>query len=263
MNKVWEIDEGNRVEAKLGAFRKLVTLNGKEVHRGKIKKGGVAFALPDGRKAEISMKSQFVGGAEIDLRVDGKGVVETGKEPIRCEECGKSAKPYDRFCGKCGKPMPTAEHYAARRNVKHATGAIKILAVLFIIFGFLMYFVTKGQAAPMLAELANAAPGATYDLNGRTWTVEELRAALIWEPRSVLIVNLVLAAIMGVLAVWGATAPLGAVLVATATYAVVLIANAIADPATIAQGIIVKIVIIVFLVKGIKAALALRALNAG
>lgn len=263
MHKVWEIDEANLVEAKLGAFRKRVTLNGQEVHRGKIKKGEIRFALPDGRKAAISVKRPFVGGSEVGLRVDGAMVVETGKEPIRCEQCRKRAKPYDRFCGRCGKPMPTAEHYAARRNVAHATGAIKILALLFIVFGFVMYFVVKGQTAPMLAELQNAAPGATYDVNGRTWTAGELRAALMWEPRSALIVHLVLAAIMGVLAVWGASAPLAAVLVATATYAVVLIANAIADPATIAQGILVKIIIIAFLVKGIKAALALRALNAG
>ena len=60
MNKVWEIDEGTRVEAKLGAFRKRVTLNNKEVHRGKIKKGGVAFALPDGRKAETAVSSSNI-----------------------------------------------------------------------------------------------------------------------------------------------------------------------------------------------------------
>jgi uncharacterized membrane protein len=262
MEKVWEIDDANRVEAKLGAFRKLVTLNGRQVHKGKIKNKQIPFALPDGRNALISLKAQFVGAPEVDLKVDGRMVVETGKEPIRCGDCGAKAKPYDRFCGKCGKKMPTAEHYAAQRNVKHATGAIKILAVLFIVFGFLMYFVTKGQADATLAQIAAADPAATYDIQGRTYTVEELRAALVWEPRSVLLVNLVLAAIMGGLAVWGATAPLPAVLVATATYAVVLVANAIVDPATIGQGIIVKIIIIAFLVKGIKAALALRSLNA-
>ena len=262
MDKVWEIDEANRVEAKLGAFRKVVRLNGQEVHKGKIKKGQIPFALPDGRNAAISLTRRFVGAPDIDLRVDGKLVVETGKEPIRCADCGAKAKPYDKFCGKCGKKMPTAEHYQARRNVGQATGAIKALAVLFIVFGFLMYFVTKGQADATLLQLQGADPGQTFDANGKTYTLEELRAALIWEPRSVLIVNLVLAAIMGVLAVWGAYAPLGAVLVATATYVVVLVANAIVDPATIGQGVIVKIIIIAFLVRGIKAALALRSLNA-
>lgn len=261
MDKVWEIDEANRVEAKVGPFRKFVKLNGREIHKGKIK-AEIPFALPDGRNAALSLKRQFIGAPEIDLRVDGNLVVETGKEPIRCGDCGKRAKPYDRFCGKCGKKMPGAEHYAAQKNVKHATGAIKALAILFILFGFAMYLISKGQADATLLQLQSADPGSTYDIRGKTYSLEELRAALVWEPRSVLIVNLVLAAIMGVLAVWGEYAPLGAVVVATATYGVVIVAGAISDPATLAQGIVVKIIIIAFLVKGIKAALALRSLNA-
>ena len=264
MDKVWEIDDANVVNAKFGAFGgKVVKLNGKEVHNGrKIEKGQIPFTLPDGRSAAISVKGQLVGGPEIDLRVDGNLVVETGKEPIKCPACATVAKPYDRFCAKCGQAMPTGEQYQAKKHVKHATGAIKILAVLFLIFGILMYFVTKGQADASLAKLQGAEAGATYELQGKTYTTQELRDALEWEPKSVLIVNLVLAAIMAVLAWWGRRAPLAAVLLATATYAVVIVANAIADPTTIGQGIIVKIIIIVFLVKGIKAALALRASNA-
>lgn len=264
MRKLWEIDEANKVEAKFGAFGgKVVKLNGRQVHNGRrIDKGQIAFALPDGRPAAISVKSQLVGGPQIDLRVDGHLVVETGKEPIRCAACKAVAKPYDRFCGMCGKPMPAAEHYQAKRNVGHATGAIKVLAVLFLIFGVAMYFVTKGQADATLVQLQGAEPGATYELQGKTYTVEELREALAWEPKSVLAVNLVLATIMAALAWWGRRAPLAAVLVATATYAVVIVANAVADPASLGQGIIVKIVIIAFLLKGIKAALALRAANA-
>ena len=264
MDKVWEIDDANVVNAKFGAFGgKVVKLNGKEVHNGrKVEKGQIPFTLPDGRSAAISVKGQLVGGPEIDLRVDGNLVVETGKEPIKCPACSAVAKPYDRFCGKCGQAMPTAEHYQAQKHVKHATGAIKILAVLFLIFGILMYFVTKGQADASLAKLEGADAGSTYDVQGKTYTAQELREALEWEPKSVLIVNLVLAAIMAVLAWWGRRAPLAAVLLATATYAVVIVANAIADPTTIGQGIIVKIIIIAFLVKGIRAALALRASNA-
>lgn len=264
MDKVWEIDGTNTVAAKFGVFGgKVVKLNGHEVHNGRrIEKGQIPFALPDGRRAAISVKSQLVGGPEIDLRVDGNLVVETGKEPIKCLSCGAAGKPYDRFCAKCGNAMPTAEDYRASRHVKHATGAIKILSALFVISGILMYFVTKGQADASLAQLQSAEAGAIYEVQGREYTVEALREALRWEPKSVLIVNLVLAAIMAALAWWGRRAPLAAVLVATATYAVVIVANAIADPATLGQGVILKIIIIAFLVKGIKAALALRASNA-
>jgi len=264
MDKVWEIDDANVVNAKFGAFGgKVVKLNGQEVHNGrKMEKGQIPFTLPDGRSAAISVKNQLVGGPEIDLRVDGHLVVETGKEPIKCAACAAVAKPYDRFCGKCGQAMPTGEHYQAKKHVGHATGAIKILAVLFLIFGVVMYFVTKGQADATLLQLQGAQAGDTYDVQGTTYTAQELREALDWEPKSVLVVNLVLAAIMAGLAWWGRKAPLAAVLIATATYAVVIVASAIADPATLGQGIIVKIIIIAFLVKGIKAALALRASNA-
>jgi hypothetical protein len=264
MDKVWEIDDANVVEAKFGAFGgKVVRLNGQEVHNGRrIEKGQIPFALNDGRQAAISVKAQLVGGPEIDLRVDGNLVVETGKQAIRCPKCAAAAKPYDKFCGKCGEVMPSAEHYAAQRKVGHATGAIKILAVLFLVFGILMYFVTKGQADAALQKLAGADPAEVYEAGGRQYTAQELRAALEWEPTGVLVVNLVLAAVMALLAWWGRRAPLAAVLIATATYAVVLVANAIQDPATLGQGVIMKIIIIAFLVKGIRAALALRALNA-
>ena len=48
----------------------------------------------------------------------------------------------------------------------------------------------------------------------------------------------------------------------TATDAVVLAAGAINDPATLGQGLLMKIIIIAYLFKGIKAALALRSANA-
>lgn len=265
MQKTWEIDEANTVKARFGAFgRKVVTLNGNEVHdsRKAGRKAGIAFAFPDGRRAAISVKGQLVGGPEIDLRVDGGLVVETPKSPIQCAACGTAAKPYDRFCGKCGQAMPSAEDYRAKKYVGHATGAIKWLAVLFLVFGVLMYFVTKGQADAALLKLQGAEAGATYTVGDETLGVEELRARLEWEPMGVLAVNLILAAIMAVLAWWGRRSPLPAVLVAAAVYVVVIVFNAIADPATLGQGLIVKIIIIAFLAKGIKAALALRAANA-
>ena len=265
MEKTWEIDDANTIKARFGAFgRKVVTLNGNEVYdsRKAGRKAGIAFALPDGRRAAISVKGQLVGGPEIDLRVDGGLVVETPKSPIQCAACGAAAKPYDRFCGKCGEAMPSAEDYRAKKYVGHATGAIKWLAFLFLVFGVAMYFVTKGQADAALLKLQGAEPSATYTVGDETLGVEELRARLEWEPMGVLAVNLILAAIMAVLAWWGRRSPLPAVLVAAAVYVVVIVFNAIADPATLGQGLIVKIIIIAFLAKGIKAALALRAANA-
>jgi hypothetical protein len=265
VDRTWEVDEANTVKARFGGFgKKVVTVNGNEVYNSRKlgPRGEIPFSLPDGRGAAISVKSSFIGQPAIDLRVVGNLIVETGKKPIKCASCGTVAKPYDRFCASCGKAMPTAQDYSNRKHVKSATGAITVLAVLFLLGGIALFFVTKGQAEPTLAKLEGLDPGAIYPFGGQAYTVEELHKKLTWEARGVLIVNLILASIMLVLSLWGRRSPLPAVLIATATYAVVIVASAIADPATLGQGLLMKIIIIAFLVKGIKAALALRSTSA-
>ena len=99
-------------------------------------------------------------------------------------------------------------------------------------------------------------------MNGVTYTAAALRDRIEWESWSVLLVNLLLAAIMAGLALWGRRSPLPAVLVATATYSVVIVTGAILDPTTIGQDMYLKIIMIMFLVRGIKGALASRTANA-
>lgn len=267
VDKTWEVDEANTVKAHFGAFGgKVVTVNGNVVHNSRKMGPGrmIQFALPGGRNAALSLRQHFIGGPSIDLRVDGKLVVETGKTPIKCAACGTVAKPYDRFCGKCGKAMPTAEDYELQKNVKSATGAIKVLAVIFVLAGIAFFFITKGNADAALTNLEGMDLAAVYPepIGGRTYTVAELRKQLAWEPWSALIINLIVAAIMLGLAIWAKRSPLPAVLIATATYIVVIVGSAIVDPATLAQGWIVKFIIIAFLIKGIKAGLALRTARA-
>jgi len=267
MDKSWEIDDATTVKAHFGGFgRKVVSVNGKEAYNSRkmTSKGEIAFTMPGGRSGALSFKPQFLGAPDIALRVNGRLFVETPKKPIKCATCEALAKPYDRFCGKCGKPMPSAEDYALQANVKQATGAIKVLAVLFVLAGIAFFFLTRGQAEALLAQLQGMDPAAPVPtpINGRTYTVEELRHELAWEPWGVLIVNLILAAIMAALALWAKRAPLAAVLVAAATYLVVIVYGGIMDPASLAQGWIVKLIIIGFLFRGIKAALALRSARA-
>jgi hypothetical protein len=136
------------------------------------------------------------------------------------------------------------------------------LAGLFAVSGVIMYFVSSAQAAEALSSMAAMDAAAEVPVEGNLYTVAELRQQIAFEPWSLLISNWVLAVAMVGLAMWGKRAPLPAVLVATATYAAVIVVNAIIDPRTLAQGIFVKIIVIAFFVRGIKAALALRAANA-
>jgi hypothetical protein len=266
VEKTWEVDEANTVKARFGAFgKKVVTVNGAEVWNSR--KFGpnreLPFLLPDGRGAAISVSRPFIGVPAIDLKVVGNLIVETLKKPIKCASCGTLAKPYDKFCASCGKAMPTAQDYVNQKHVKAATSAITILAVLFVFAGLVLFFVTKGQADATLVKLQGMAPGTTLEpIDGRTYTVEELQKQLAWEPWGALIVNMILAVIMVGLSIWGRRSPLPAVLIATATYAVVIVASAISNPLTLTQGLLIKIIIIAFLIKGIKAALALRTASA-
>jgi len=267
MKRKWEVDDSTTVEARYGGFgRKVVSVNGEQVHssRSLRTKSDIAFTLPDGRPAEITVRPQFVGYPLVNLKVAGRLMIESGKKPLKCGACGADAKPYDRFCGACGQAMPSGEQHLQQKQVREAGNAIKLLAGMFLVFGTIMFFLARAQAAPVLARLEAMNPELIFPkpINGVMYTVAALHDQVAWEPWSVLIVNLILAAVMVGLVFWGRRAPLSAVLVATATYAVVLVGNAIMDPATIGQGLILKIIVIAVLAKGIKAALALRLAHA-
>ena len=265
MKYKWEVDDATVVEARFGAFGKqLVSVNGRNVaqRRTLMTKGALPFVLIDGRAAMIAVGSSLTGRPNVDLRVEGRLYAPNAKGGVQCSACGASAKPYDQFCGGCGKSLPSAEQRIHQRQVKDATGAMRALAWLFLATGLAMFFLLRWQAGQALTRLAGLDDTAALPVEGMTYTVAQLRAQLRWEPWALLITNGILAGVMAGLARVGRRSPLPAVLVATATYAVVIVLNAIADPRTIGQGIIVKIIIIGLFAKGIKAALALRAVDA-
>lgn len=225
MKMRWDVDDANSVVLNIGMIRTRVLVNGKDVP-AKIsmrKKNYFPFDLADGRDAVITVTPHFGMRPDITLMVNDELMVETGGKPILCSACGKPVKPNDRFCGACGHEMPPAEHHLHNKHVKSAMHAIIVLAVLFAVAGVFLYSVTNDKAD--------------------------------------LVVYLILSGIMAGLAWWSRRAPLAAVLVATATYIALIVVNAILDPKTLGQGLLVKIIIIALLVRGIKAALALRSAN--
>ena len=132
--------------------------------------------------------------------------------------------------------------------------------MLFPISGVVAFFIQRSQVAAVLSKLDTMSSDTVIPktINGVTYTVGELRAQINWEVWSVLVINFILGAVMVGLALWGRRAPLAAAIVAAATYATVIVASAIVDPATIAQGLYMKIIIVLFLFRGIQGGLALR-----
>lgn len=269
MKLCWDVDDQNRVEVTYGGLGKnfgklVVSLNGREVHRASAmgRKPPVAFTLGDGRAATVIVTPVTFSVPTIELRVEGQLMVPMTSEPIKCASCGASAKHNDRFCDGCGKPLPPPESYEHRKRVREATSGMRWLAVLFLVFGPILYFSTQSKDAEALKLLDGRDATSTLVVSGVTYTVAELRRQLIWEPWGALVTNVILAAVMGGLAVWGKRAPLPAVLVGAATYATVIVANAISDPTSLGQGIYMKIAVVSIFFRGIRAALALRAAEA-
>lgn len=264
MKRTWQVDDATAVHASFGTFFPgIVSVNGVQVHSGprRLGKYDIAFELHDGRSAKLSVNPLSIGKPDAQLRVEGRLLSETGAQPFQCKTCAATVEPFDRYCDRCGHALPSAEQRVQAQHVQEATNAIKVLAVLFALTAAIDYAVSRASAGVALSDLDGLDASAEYPiaLDGITYTVGALRDHLLWEQWSPLVINLILAAVMTGLAIWGKRAPLPAVLVATATYAVVNVANAIRDPATIAQGLLLKLVIVLFLAKGIKAGLALRA----
>ncbi len=267
MIRTWEIDEATRFCIQTGIFgRSTATVNGMRFPNkfNSRKKQDLRFELHDGRKGSLSVRPQFVGMPELSVTVGGQRMVETAKEPPRCPQCGIAGKPYDRFCTHCGHAMPSAESYSYQRNVQQATRTMLWLAVLFVLSGIVYFWVIHAQEARALASLSGLDAHAKFPkpIQGVTYTVGALRQRILWEEWSPLIVNAVLALTMGALAVWGRRAPLPSILIAAATYGAVVVLNAVINPVTLAQGIIVKVIVLVLFYRGIKAALALRSADA-
>lgn len=195
---------------------------------------------------------------------------------VPCGSCGKPLRGGDDFCESCGAKVTDELKQALRgrleasdssyaghtKEVRSAQSTIAVLAVLFTIGGAVMFFMTRSTNEKALGQLSGAADGdpLVQVIEGAS-TVGELRALLEQEPYQVLGLNLFLAVVMLGLWFWSKRSLLPAIITAAGIYITVMLASALYDPKTLAQGIIVKIIVIIALIKGIKAALAARKLE--
>jgi hypothetical protein len=257
MARVWEWTlEEAQVTVTISAFGKLVaSCNGVEQGRANTLLAGlrvISFDLPGGALASLRYGPQD-GVFCCDLLREGQLVLPvrapTGavQALFRCPKCAAPLKAVDKFCEACGKQLPSVEQRLLEAPVQRGNSAIGGLSVLFMLSG------VAGLAAD--TPLAEPVPGVAS-------TVGELRTQLEWEALSGLLVNGVLAVLMLGLWQWGKKQPGAAITIAFCTYLVVIAVNFAIDPKTIAQGLIVKIFVIMYLVRGLKAALALRSQRA-
>jgi hypothetical protein len=259
----WRVDAGTHVVLRNPPFlRRKIELNGRRVE-GKWDSKRFAFKLEDGRSADIELKADAL-SRTTELWVSGKLIPDTRYVPqdLRCPACNAEIQLLDEYCSKCGQALGSPDRFLDHRSVQSATTAIRVLAALYAIFGVIMFFIMRESANTALANLAryeDSEPLAPID--GVIYTAGQLRAQILWEHRGVLVVNLILAALMLVLAWWSKRKPLAAILIATAIFVVVQVLGAIMDPKSLTQGILIKIVVIGVLIRGIKGAFSLRTAN--
>jgi hypothetical protein len=152
-----------------------------------------------------------------------------------------------------------AQHSKQLRNAQSTIGG---LSILFVLGGIVFFFITRSQVDAALVSLSSASESAPLAeaVAGAT-TVGELRSSLERQPWQVLGLNLFLAAVMLGLWIWSKRALLPAIITALAVYVTVMVASALYDPSTLAQGVIMKVIIIVALARGVQSTVAARKLE--
>ena len=162
-------------------------------------------------------------------------------EPIldsaRCESCDSPVNEQDQFCTSCGFPLKGTDEaqnqflsnrrykqHEARelaRKTRNAQTTLFVLSGLFFVIGVIYYFI-QGQN-----DMAFAA----------------------------LITNLILSAVFLALGGWSKNKPVAAIISGLVLFVLVQLISIVDDPVNIGKGIIVKIVVIVYLIKGLKSAM--------
>ena len=259
MSKIeWRVDAGTQIVLRSPPLmRRKVEVNGQRVD-GEWRSKRFAFTLPDGRSADITLKSDSL-SRTTEFSLEGKLIPDTRYVPkdLRCPACKAEIQLLDEYCAKCGHSLGTPARFLHRQSVQGATSAIWFLAGVFAVFGVVMFFLSSGATQTALENLAPFGDHEVLEpIDGVTYTAGELRKQINWEHRGLLIVNLMLAAIMVVLAWWSKRRALPAILIATAVYVVIQVTGAIMDPRTLMQGLIVKIFVVAALAKGIKGAIS-------
>ena len=191
-------------------------------------------------------------------------------------ELREAAARGDEFCEACGARVSDelkselrarleASHsgYAGHtKKLRSAQKTIAALAVLFVIGGVILFFITREQVDATLAVLSDRSDSEILlEPALGAATVGDLERALERQPWQVLGLNLFLAAVMVALWIWSKRAVLPAIISALGIYVTVIVASALYDPATLASGIFIKIVVITALAKGVQSTLAARKLE--
>ena len=191
-----------------------------------------------------------------------ENAVELTNNSKLCPSCGKEVPLKDKFCSFCGKSAVILSE-KEKQKIKKASKWILALSILFIVFGTILGFMQKSVAEKAQKNLAQFEESHVWEtpINGKQYTVGELRSKVDQEVILVFFTNYFLAAVMFALYLWARSSPFPAMVTALCVYLSVIVLNGIIDPKTLIQGIVIKVIFIGALVAGIKASLVARSVS--
>ena len=206
---------------------------------------------------------------------------------LPCETCGEPITAGDDFCQGCGsrvsedtarqlvKKQKTAElqkgirtwrkartRRTHQKSIARAAFWILVLAVLYLVFGTVVWLVDLSNARIAEVELAEYYTDdevVPVSEDGETCTVGELKNRIRAEVTLTLTSNYILGVILVGLFFWARKRPFPAILTAFCVFLVVNVLAAAVNPAALFQGLLIKVLSLVALIGGLRAALAERA----
>ena len=188
---------------------------------------------------------------------------ETSPETVvaapACAKCAAPLVAEARFCEKCGAAVPGIAPSANAKGraalgrltanthlsqIKSARMAIALVALIVLAFTIFQHAKFSSDLAGYRANPANV-----------------INEHLVTRGYMLFYANYLIVAIYGGLIWWMKTNPFAACLTALIIYVSITLLNVAIDPSTIFQGVILRIVVILLLVKGVKSGLAWRRLR--
>ena len=161
----------------------------------------------------------------------------------QCAACNAEVLADDAFCTGCGYPVKGTEqeqrYFLSKREaanidinsfnkrLSRAGNSLYYLAAIFVIFGLIYYFTKESDQNAF----------------------------------AVLITNLILAAVFLALGGYSRKKPLACIVSGLSLYVILIILNAVTNPASLVSGIIFKIIIIGYMINGIKSAIEIEKLK--
>ncbi len=171
-----------------------------------------------------------------------------------CPQCGAEISENTAFCRECGarlkegverqttkKRLGSLVAGQHQKNIRSARTAIMVVAVITLIASIVFWFLLQDQIKSVKAN-----PQLVLDEDA------------VSQQQISILATALLGVVFIVLFFWAKTNPFAATLVSLILYVTSHLVTIAINPAAISQGIIVKVIVIVFLISGVRSGLAYK-----